>query len=643
MVDFRRIFVLFGRRLTSKRRFVVVLASIPFLGYLLLFTSSRSITVPVTPISTNIAGDCPCATRQQTAENDAVKPHLDALTRERKVQNHSLSSDVRLSVHMWSGVCGMEVDILRNWPHFPYFPDKRSFISEFQRTQVPATNNNGERIFGFIHPQRSGEYYFAISSDDTSELWLSPNEDPASSEMIARVYSPKESAWTEKGDYKKYPDQISKGITLHAYKKYYIESLSKQGSGDAHVSVYWSLYNNSTLEIISSKYLSSFSENNNRESIPQHAGKQTNTWLQSKSKSYFNRLPFISKKEYIRHIPTCPYSPSFVVRKVDHYQGVWLTKESEVFPQDDTDMSKGGGKKDWMQPNPLVNKSRVESVVDKLINSLQSGKYFLKKIHNVIHKPDPKNGSRFLLNLELGLNSNNQSFRLSEHVYQKEGSGILCLPEGITWNNSATVYFILPVKDQGNWVHHFINQLTEASLSTGDTNFHVIIIDFESKDVDIGKVFNTSLLSRRHTIVSLTGKFYKTLALNQAAELVPNAHDIIFLFDLHIDVPTDIMDSVRMNTIAGRMAYFPIVGRLDCESTSAKHRGFWQMNGYGIMSVYKSDWERFGGMNVEDYKYSWGGEDWDLLDRVMRLSMEVERIKYPGLYHHYHAKQKKWN
>jgi len=27
---------------------------------------------------------------------------------------------------------------------------------------------------------------------------------------------------------------------------------------------------------------------------------------------------------------------------------------------------------------------------------------------------------------------------------------------------------------------------------------------------------------------------------------VPNAHDIVFLFDLHIDVPADIMDSVRM-------------------------------------------------------------------------------------------------
>ena len=170
----------------------------------------------------------------------------------------------------------------------------------------------------------------------------------------------------------------------------------------------------------------------------------------------------------------------------------------------------------------------------------------MKKIHKVIHKPDPKNGDRFLLNLELGLDNTNQSFRLSEHVFQEKGNDTLCLPEGMNWNNSATVYFILPVKDQGNWVHHFINQLTDTSLLTGDTNFHVIIVDFESKDIDMAKAFSASPLKSRHSVVSLPGKFHKTFALNVATELVPNEHDIIFLFDLHIDVPVDIMDSVRM-------------------------------------------------------------------------------------------------
>lgn len=261
----------------------------------------------------------------------------------------------------------------------------------------------------------------------------------------------------------------------------------------------------------------------------------------------------------------------------------------------------------------------------------------------MIHKPDPKNGDRFLLNLELGSDNTNQSFRLSEHVYQKKGNDTLCLPEGVNWNNNATVYFILPVKEQGKWVHHFINQLTDASLLTGDTNFHVIFVDFESKDIDMDKAFNTSLLSSRHTIVSLTGKFFKTLALNKAVGQVPNAHDIVFLFDLHIDVPADIMDHVRMNTIAGRMAYFPAVGRLDCGSSSVEHQGFWQLNGYGLLAIYKSDWDRFGGMNIENYKYKWGGEDWDLLDRVLMLPVEVERMKHPGLYHHFHSRNRSWN
>ena len=94
-------------------------------------------------------------------------------------------------------------------------------------------------------------------------------------------------------------------------------------------------------------------------------------------------------------------------------------------------------------------------------------------------------------------------------------------------------------------MYHFINEITIASSLTGDTNFHVIVVDFESEDIDMTKAFNTTLLHNRHTIIPLKGKFYKTLALNKAVEYIPSIHDIFFLFDLHIDVPLDILDSVR--------------------------------------------------------------------------------------------------
>jgi len=38
-----------------------------------------------------------------------------------------------------------------------------------------------------------------------------------------------------------------------------------------------------------------------------------------------------------------------------------------------------------------------------------------------------------------------------------------------------------------------------------------------------------------------------------------------------------------------------VVGRLDCDSSSEDHRGFWQLNGFGLLSIYKSDWTRLGG------------------------------------------------
>ena len=188
-------------------------------------------------------------------------------------------------------------------------------------------------------------------------------------------------------------------------------------------------------------------------------------------------------------------------------------------------------------------------MIDRLIDCsgfyFFSREYFLKRIHKVIQKSDPLYGDRFSVDLEVGLQHSRSSFRLSEHVFIKTGSGELCFPDGINWKSNATVYFILPVKNQGRWVYHFINEITIASSLTGDTNFHVMIVDFESQDIDMVKAFNTTLLRDRHTIVNMTGKFYKTLALNEAVARLPSEHDLLFLFDLHIDVPVDIMDSVR--------------------------------------------------------------------------------------------------
>ena len=301
-------------------------------------------------------------TRQQT-ENKAKKH-----TRRELISPSSMPSGF-LNVHLWTDICGAGVDVLRNWLHFPFFPDKRSFTLHFHRVEDSEVKNYGERCFGFVHPERSGQYKYAITSDGTSELWLSTSEDPAAGQMIARVHSPDHDplVWTQKGDFKKYPDQI----TLNAGKKYFIDSLSIQAFENAHLSVYWSRArsSNSTFEIISSKYLSSFSGYHNEDTIATHAGKQHMASIERKrTLSAFNHFPFVNKGEYINAISSCSYSPSFLVQGKLEVSAVELANShlSLAYLQDDNEMFS------FDEPNLVIDKNRVDSIVQKILTSLRS-------------------------------------------------------------------------------------------------------------------------------------------------------------------------------------------------------------------------------------------------------------------------------
>lgn len=165
-----------------------------------------------------------------------------------------------IKIERFDNINGSTITDLINHADFPDNPTQVYDLSgvNLEITQAANNKNNyGVRIRGFICPAVSGNYHFYISSDDYSELWLSPSGDPGTKNKIAFV-----NGFTGFNQWNKYTSQKSIPITLVAGQSYYIEVLMKEGSGNDHLQVAWELPGTFARTPIPKSRLSPFVEGN---------------------------------------------------------------------------------------------------------------------------------------------------------------------------------------------------------------------------------------------------------------------------------------------------------------------------------------------------------------------------------------------
>lgn len=248
-------------------------------------------------------------------------------------------------------------------------------------------------------------------------------------------------------------------------------------------------------------------------------------------------------------------------------------------------------------------------------------------------------------------------------VETKPGEGLVTPPPKLMPKRSEHINLIMPLMGRFDTFQRFMRNL-ENVVFIPRANARLVLVLYKTADdpasyhksIDLVDAYRSK--HGRHVIevVLANSEFSRGPGLQLGAELC-DVESLLFFVDVDIMFTGAALDRIRMNTRRGSQVYFPIVfsqfdpipvcfpGSWHCDCSGprcvlnpqdiSQDAGYWRQFGFGIASMYRSDYHRVGGFDLSIR--GWGKEDVDLYTKFIEHYYTIFRVVDPGMTHIFHA------
>ncbi|KAG5308177.1 CHSS1 synthase, partial [Acromyrmex insinuator] len=216
---------------------------------------------------------------------------------------------------------------------------------------------------------------------------------------------------------------------------------------------------------------------------------------------------------------------------------------------------------------------------------------------------------------------------------------------------SKIINFILPLSGRYEIFQRFLQNYEDICLTSGEkTSLLVVLYQHKSentfnKTIDLIEQLKYKYRSASMEVLPVSGGFSRARALDLGVSKL-QTDDLMLFIDVDVVFTGSALNRIRLNTLPGRRIYFPIVfSQYDPKVVygDAKKQdkfiineisGHWRQYGFGIVSLYKSDYHTVGGLDLSIQ--GWGKEDVEFFEKAVKSNLDVFRAADRHLVHVYH-------